>query len=99
MLREAYGDDAWGQKITYKWFKHFKNGRTTMDDNEGLTNLQLQDPNVVSPGEKRYPWKLSNDCPRSCIRGWNIYWFMTHNFNIRFRNVPGLNKISAKILD
>jgi hypothetical protein len=24
---------------------------------------------------------------------------MTHNFNIRFRNVPGLNKISAKILD
>jgi hypothetical protein len=33
------------------------------------------------------------------LRGWNIYWFMTHNFNRIFSNEQGLRKISAKILD
>jgi hypothetical protein len=26
MLKEAFGDNALGQTLTYKWFKHFKNG-------------------------------------------------------------------------
>jgi hypothetical protein len=34
MLRETYGDDALSQTTTYKWFKCFKNGRTSMDDDE-----------------------------------------------------------------
>jgi hypothetical protein len=32
MLCEAYGDDALIQTITYEWFKRFKSGRTSMDD-------------------------------------------------------------------
>jgi hypothetical protein len=34
MLCEAYGNDALSQMTTYEWFKHFKNGRTSMDDDE-----------------------------------------------------------------
>jgi hypothetical protein len=34
MLREAYGDDSLSQTTTYEWFKHFENGRTSMDDSE-----------------------------------------------------------------
>jgi hypothetical protein len=34
MLCEAYNDDALSQTMTYDWFKFFKNGRTSTDDNE-----------------------------------------------------------------
>jgi len=34
MLKEAFGGNAVGQKQTYKWFKHFKNGRISVDDEE-----------------------------------------------------------------
>jgi hypothetical protein len=34
MLREAYSDDAWSQMTTYKWFKRFKNGRTSTHDDQ-----------------------------------------------------------------
>jgi hypothetical protein len=33
-LRGTYGDDAFSQTTTYKWFKHLKNGRTSMDNDE-----------------------------------------------------------------
>jgi hypothetical protein len=34
MLREAYSNDASCKTITYKWFKHFNNGRASTDDDE-----------------------------------------------------------------
>jgi hypothetical protein len=34
MLPEAFGDNALGQMQTYKWFKRFKNGQTSVDDVE-----------------------------------------------------------------
>jgi hypothetical protein len=34
MLREAYDNDALSHTMTYKWFKHFKNERTSADDNQ-----------------------------------------------------------------
>jgi hypothetical protein len=48
------------------------------------------------PGEKHYPWISSNECLRSCKRGWNKHWFMPYNFNGRFRNTSVLGKIFAK---
>jgi hypothetical protein len=33
ILREAYSDDTLSES-TYEWFRHFKNGRTSMDDDE-----------------------------------------------------------------
>jgi len=32
MLKEAFGDNALGQIQTYKWFKHFKNGQMSVDN-------------------------------------------------------------------
>jgi hypothetical protein len=32
MLCQAYGNDVLNQMVTYKWHKHFKNGRSLTDD-------------------------------------------------------------------
>jgi hypothetical protein len=34
MLKEASGDNVLGLTQTYEWFKHFKNGRVSVDDDE-----------------------------------------------------------------
>jgi len=34
ILREAFGDNALRQTQTYEWFKHFKNGKMSVDDEE-----------------------------------------------------------------
>jgi hypothetical protein len=34
MLYEASGDDAWSQMMTCRGFRHFKNGRTSVDDEQ-----------------------------------------------------------------
>jgi len=34
MFTEAFGDNAVGQKQTYKWCKRFKNGWMSFDDEE-----------------------------------------------------------------
>ena len=34
MLQEAFGDNAMGQSKTYLWYKRFKDGRRSVDDDE-----------------------------------------------------------------
>jgi hypothetical protein len=34
MLREAFDDNVLGLTQTYEWFKRFKNGRMSVDDDE-----------------------------------------------------------------
>jgi hypothetical protein len=34
MLKEAFGDHSLGQTQTYEWFKRFKKGRMSVDDDE-----------------------------------------------------------------
>ena len=34
MLKEAFGDNALGQKHTREWLKHFKDGRMSVDEKE-----------------------------------------------------------------
>jgi hypothetical protein len=34
ILKQAFGDDALGQTKTYDWFNRFKNGRTSVDNDE-----------------------------------------------------------------
>ena len=34
MLKEAFGDNALGQTQTYEWFKRFKNGWISVNDEE-----------------------------------------------------------------
>jgi hypothetical protein len=34
MLKEAFDDNALGQMQSYEWFKHFKNGQMSVDDEE-----------------------------------------------------------------
>jgi hypothetical protein len=34
MIKQAFGDDALGHMQNYDWFNGFKNGRTSVDDDE-----------------------------------------------------------------
>ena len=34
MIQEAFGDDAMSQSKTFLWYKHFKDGRTSVDDDD-----------------------------------------------------------------
>ncbi|PNF38762.1 hypothetical protein B7P43_G14057, partial [Cryptotermes secundus] len=34
MLKQAFGDNSLGQTQTYNWYKRFKNGRTSTDDDD-----------------------------------------------------------------
>ncbi|PNF14868.1 hypothetical protein B7P43_G05157 [Cryptotermes secundus] len=34
MLKQAFGDNSLGQTQTYDWYKRFKNGRTSTDDDD-----------------------------------------------------------------
>jgi hypothetical protein len=36
MLKQAFGDNSLGQTQTYDWYKRFKNGRTSTDDDDRL---------------------------------------------------------------
>jgi hypothetical protein len=36
MLKQAFGDNSLGQTQTYDWYKHFKNGQTSTDDDDHL---------------------------------------------------------------
>lgn len=37
------------------------------------------------PSERHYPCKSSSVYTGSCRRNWNIHWFMSGNFSLRFR--------------
>jgi hypothetical protein len=39
MLKEEFGDNSLGQMQTYEWFKRFKNGRMSVDDDERTGRL------------------------------------------------------------
>ena len=34
MLKQAFGDNSLGETQTYDWYKHFKNGRASTDDDD-----------------------------------------------------------------
>jgi hypothetical protein len=36
MLKQAFGDNSLSQTQTYNWYKRFKNGRTSTDDDDRL---------------------------------------------------------------
>jgi hypothetical protein len=59
-----------------------------------LANLNFMIQTYDCPGEKRYPWKSSSDCPTSCKTGWNSHWSMPHNFNEDL----GMHRVSAKFV-
>jgi hypothetical protein len=49
MLHEAYDNDVLSQTMTYEWFRHFKNWRTSVDDNEwsGCISTSRSEPVIA----------------------------------------------------
>jgi hypothetical protein len=39
MLKQAFDDNSLGQRQTYNWYKHFKNGQTWTDDDDSSGQL------------------------------------------------------------
>lgn len=54
MLKEAFGDDAMGKSQTYEWFRRFKEGRTSVEDDErsGRPSSGRNDENIARVREK-----------------------------------------------
>jgi hypothetical protein len=50
VLHEAYSDDALSQTVTHKWFKCFKSGRASTDDDE-QSGRPSKIRNLNCPGE------------------------------------------------
>jgi hypothetical protein len=53
MIKQAFGDDALAQPQIYNWFNRFKNGRTSVDDDErsGRTSIGTMTENVAKVRE------------------------------------------------
>jgi hypothetical protein len=48
MLKQAFGDNSLGQTQTCDWYKHFKNGRiSTEDDHSGQPSTGITPENVA----------------------------------------------------
>jgi len=41
MLQEVFGDNAMSHSKTFLWYKRFKDGRTSVDDNEGTVKIEV----------------------------------------------------------
>jgi hypothetical protein len=91
MLHEAYGDDASSQMMICEWFRCFKNGRASLDDDELSDRLSTSRTKPLLD-------QVKNIHGNRCRRGWNIHGFMPHNFNGRFRNALGLTKFVPGLL-
>ena len=67
MIKQAFGDDAFGQTQTYNWFNRFKNGRRSVDDDEcfARTLTSTTKENVVKVHEailKDRSWTIPDIC-------------------------------------
>jgi len=53
MIQEAFGDDAMSQSKTYLWFKHFKHGQRSVDDDgrSGRTSKNTTPENIAKVRE------------------------------------------------
>jgi hypothetical protein len=70
MLKEAFADNALGLNQTYEWFRHLKNGRMSVDDDErsGRPSTGTTTENVAKVQEailedrKRMIYDVSKQC-------------------------------------
>jgi len=53
MLQEAFGDNAMSQRKTFLWYKRFKDGRTSVDDDErsGRPSTSITPENIAKVRE------------------------------------------------
>ena len=74
MLKQAFGDDALGQKQTNNWFNQFKNGQLSVDDEgrSGQSSIGTMPENVakecevICKGHRRMIHDVCNTVELSC---------------------------------
>jgi hypothetical protein len=56
MLQEAFGDNAMSQSKTFLWYKRFKDGRMSVDDNEhlGRPSTSTTPENIANIAKARF---------------------------------------------
>ena len=55
MLKEAFGEQALSQARTFEWFKHFKDGRETVEDDKHSGRLSTcKTPEMIAKCVKLY---------------------------------------------
>jgi hypothetical protein len=61
MLKEAFGYNALGQTPIYQWFKRFKNGRMSVDDEERSGRSSTGTRPKKWHNCERLPWKTDDE--------------------------------------
>jgi hypothetical protein len=61
MLKEAFGDNAIGLTQTCEWFKHFRNGRMSVDDDERCGRLRQEPRLNMRQKCKRLSWETEGE--------------------------------------
>jgi len=55
MLKDAFGEEALSQTRTFEWFKHFKDGRETVEDDKHSGRLSTcKTPEMIAKCVKLY---------------------------------------------
>jgi hypothetical protein len=81
MLKEAFGDNALRQTQTYVWFKHFKNRRISVDDEEhsGCSSTRTMTENVAI-NARGYPGTPKTNNSRCLQHCQTVIWKIPVNF-------------------
>jgi histone-lysine N-methyltransferase SETMAR len=88
MLQEAFGDNAMSQSETFLWYKRFKDGRTSVDDDQrsGRPSTSTTPENIVKVREAILADRrqiIQNVCEIVGLSHGTVQRILTDNLNMR----------------
>lgn len=99
LLQQAFGDNVLSRTTCFEWFKRFKEGRTSVKDNERpgrpSTNKQMK---LLLVFVKLFEIIVDN-YQRNSRRRRNILWFVSRNINKRIGHEPNRSQICSSPLN
>jgi histone-lysine N-methyltransferase SETMAR len=98
MLQEAFGDNAMSQRKTFLWYKRFKDGRTSVDDDErsGRPSTSTTPENIAKVREAILADRrqtIHDVCETAGLSYGTVQRILADNLNMRLisaRSVPRL---------
>jgi hypothetical protein len=88
MLQEAFGDNAMSQSKTFLWYKRFKDGRTSVDDDEcyGRPSTSTTPEDIAKVREAilaDHKQTIHDVCEIAGLSYRTVQWILADNFNLR----------------
>jgi hypothetical protein len=80
MLKEEFGDNSLGQMQTYEWFRRFKNGRMSVDDDECTGRFDQNHDRKCDKSVRGYPEISKTKDSRLLQHCRTVVWNVSTNF-------------------